>query len=61
MSHMLERTQVLSEVIHFSTLQQIKILVMRAASSPSPKPSNPSHSLGDMHEIDYRNHQAFQA
>jgi hypothetical protein len=36
-------------------------LAVRAASSPLPKLSNSSHSLGDMHEIDYRNHQAFQA
>jgi hypothetical protein len=26
-----------------------------------PKPSNSSQYLGDMHENDYRNHQAFQA
>ena len=38
-----------------------RMLVSPAASFPLPKLSNSTHYLGDMHENDYRNHQAFQA
>ena len=54
-------------MIIYGTFQQHRVRetinpwVKAAALSPLPKPSNPSHYLGDMHEIDYRNHQAFQA
>ena len=50
-------------LVAFLPIQALKekILVVLVDLSPLLKPSNPPHSLGDMHEIDYRNHQAFQA
>jgi hypothetical protein len=58
---MLIQTPKQLEVMLLTQIPKEKILVVLAVLFLSPKPSNPSHYLGDMHENDYRNHQAFQA